>query len=224
MNARAPDRPSLQSTPTMRPRPSALCEKRSIAGASRMHGPHQLAQKTTSVARPCAEASMLESVTAGPARCSRGSSGALRPVAVEWLDDSPKTTNATIAASASASAISRGALVIPAPDSASGEQRDVVGDVCRLEARRVDRRALARRRDPVDQPRVVDELRLLRIAFRSDAPCLPHAREFMCVADEVLHPPRHLVMCEEARDGLRRVAFRVDRDRDDLRFRGDLRA
>src|ERR1700761_4331264 len=78
-NARALPRLSLQSTPTIRPLPSALREKRSIAGASWVQGPHQLAQNTTSDGCPFALDRSVPSVTSAPERCSRGSAGAVRP-------------------------------------------------------------------------------------------------------------------------------------------------
>src|SRR5262249_51879666 len=98
MKAVAPERASLQSTPTILPCPSGLREKRSYAGASSWQGPHQLAQNTTSAGCPCALASRLGSVTGAPARCSVGSAGARRPCVELPLEASPKVTNAAIAA------------------------------------------------------------------------------------------------------------------------------
>ena len=67
-----------------------------------MHGSHQLAQKTTSAGCPWALASRLGSVTAAPARCSRGSAGACLPRFEVPLDFRPKTASAAIAAQPSA--------------------------------------------------------------------------------------------------------------------------
>jgi len=39
-------------------------------------------------------------------------------------------------------------------------------------------------------------------------------------ADQVLHPAGHPTRLEEGLDGLRRVALRIDGDRDDLEFFG----
>src|SRR6202011_5526289 len=92
MNDFAPDNASLQSTPITRPAPAGLCEKRSIAGASCTHGPHQLAQKTTAFERPPAESDWA----AGPARRSRGSAGAGRPRAGD-VEERPKIASAASA-------------------------------------------------------------------------------------------------------------------------------
>jgi hypothetical protein len=100
MKDSAPDRASLQSIPTMRPRPAALTEKRSSAGASRSQGPHQLAQNTTTAERPREAASRPARVIGRPPRRSRGSSGAARPAVAERLDAKPKIASAARAAPA----------------------------------------------------------------------------------------------------------------------------
>src|ERR1019366_3607403 len=89
--------------------------KRSSAGASCAQGPHQLAQKITSEARPPAPARRLESVAGAPPMCSRGSAGAGRPLTAELLDFRPKTASAATAATIAAvmpSARSRRPIVV----------------------------------------------------------------------------------------------------------------
>ena len=162
------------------------------------HGPHQLAQKTTSAGRPRAAASRLASVTGDPARRSRGSAGAGRPV--EECDASPNTASA---ASAAASR-ERPAEQSQPPCHRRAAQRVArrgtswaISDGC--EARRVEREPLARGGDPVDDPRVVDELGLLGVSFGANAPRLPHARQFLGGADQILHPAGHLVARQKRR-------------------------
>ena len=223
MNARAPRQRRRSSR---RPRScrgrSGSAEKRSSAGASRAHGPHQLAQKTTSAGRPPAPASRLASVTGPPDERSRGSAGAGRPL--EECDASPNTASAASAAASTSvqpSSRSRRAIARPLRARPGGVRR---GRFPTAEARRVQRQPLARAGDPVDDPRVVDELRLLGVAFGAHAPRLPHARQFLGRADQVLHPAGHLVARQKRRDRLRRVPARVHRDGDDLHFGGHLRA
>src|ERR1700728_4030671 len=111
MKARAPGLASLQLTPTILPCPAELSEKRSSAGASLAHGPHQLAQNTTSAGRPPAPANRLESVTGRPTRRSRGSAGARRPV--EELEAKPNTVStAATAATTTIKARTRSRRVI----------------------------------------------------------------------------------------------------------------
>src|ERR1035437_2085877 len=220
MNPLAPLRASLQSTPTMRPRPAALREKRSIAAASVAQGSHQLAQNTMRDGRPPAPESRLASVVEEPTSCSRGNAGAARPFAVEPLEASPSTARTAIAAAparAQARALTR---LTPTAGSAGREQRDVVRDVARLEVRGVDREALAGAGDAVDQPGVVDALGLLNIAFRAHPPGLPDGGEFLRGAHEVLHPTGHLMAGEEGREGFAGVALGIDGHRDHLHFGG----
>ena len=133
-------------------RPPAARGRRRCARSARApappcaHGPHQLAQNVTSVARPCALESRPSASTGGPARCSRGSAGARRPTGPECSEARPKTTSAASAAASAAEISSSRRRLIARRRSAGGEQRHVVRDVGRLEARRVERRALARRR------------------------------------------------------------------------------
>src|SRR2546429_4498701 len=93
MNERAPDKVSLQLTPTTRPRARGPSEKRWSAGASRTQGSHQLAQKTISVGLPT-------DVTGGPARRSVGSRGARRPTDDEREEARPNATSAPAPAAA----------------------------------------------------------------------------------------------------------------------------
>src|SRR5271165_5308295 len=156
MKSRAPASSSLQLTPTIRPLPALLREKRSSAGASRAHGPHQLAQKTTTTGPPPDAPSRLDRVAGGPARRSRGRAGAGGPPPADPRGASPKTIRATRAPAATIQPRARRRRAI-AQRSARGQQRHVVSYFGRLEAGGVDRDPLARRGDPVDEARVVDE-------------------------------------------------------------------
>src|ERR1039458_2328334 len=191
MNNRAPARPSLQSTPTSRPRPAAVREKRSSAGASRAQGPHQLAQNTTSAARPFAPARSPASVTGGPARRSRGSAGARGPTEEECSEASPNTINAVSAAAAETVTPRTRRCRAIAEGSERGQQGHVVGYFGGLKARGVDGLPLARGRDSVDESRSVDELGLLLVPFGAHPPRLPHLRELEGRADQVLHRQAH---------------------------------
>src|SRR5271165_4625333 len=223
MNARAPASPSLQSTPTSRPRPALLREKRSSAGASREQGPHQLAQKTTSAGPPALSESRLESVAGGPARRSRGSAGARAPPVEEPCGASPNAISATSAAPAAIQPRARRRRAI-AKRSVGGQNGHVVGYFRWLETRGVDRYPLARAGDSVDEARVVDELGLLGVLFGAHPPRLPHPGELRSGADQVLHAAGHLMSSQKGGDGLGRVPPRVHRDGDDLRFGGHRRA
>src|SRR6185312_6958013 len=115
-----------------------------------MQGSHQLAQNTTSAGRPFAFFKKEERVTCAPARCSCGSDGARLPSLELPLEARPKIASAAITAAASATVTpSRTPLLIVAR-SVGGQQRHVVGDLGRLEVRRVDRQALAGAGDAVD--------------------------------------------------------------------------
>ena len=97
----APDWASLQSTPAMRPRPAALREKRSSAGASCSQGPHQLAQNTTTAGRPREPASRPASVIGRHRRDAPGEARVLAgPAVAERLDANPKIARAASAAPA----------------------------------------------------------------------------------------------------------------------------
>src|SRR5437763_3988820 len=152
-----------------------------------MQGSHQLAQKTTSAGRPCAPFKREERVACAPARCSLGSDGAWLPSLELPLDAKPKIASAAITAAARATVRpSRTPLLILAL-SVGGQQRHVVGDLGRLEVRRVDRQALAGAGDAVDEPGVLDQIGVAGVAFGAHAPFFPGFRKFLLVADQVLH-------------------------------------
>jgi hypothetical protein len=155
-NWSASRRLSLQSTPTTVARPRSARATCSKAGASPTHGSHQLAKKSTSAGRPCAD----ESVTGAPTSAVVGRDGARRPRPT-GCDSASASEVATI--NATAGAASRAVL-------RGGQNRDVVGDFRWFEVGRIDRHHPATGGDSDHHGAMVHVL--IPVGRRSgDAPC-----------------------------------------------------
>ena len=146
MNDLAPDSASLQSTPTMRPAPAGLREKRSKRGRLALARAAPARPEGDERGAPCALGEQAR--RASPARrpmCSRGSAAAPNRAraARRQPEHGQRGDREQRPPRSGKSSRSRAPSARP---QLGGEQRHVVGDFRRLERRRVDRRRACRTR------------------------------------------------------------------------------